>query len=39
MKMHKISAATIQEALAQARRDLGDDAVLLETKSLVRARG
>jgi flagellar biosynthesis protein FlhF len=32
MKMHKISAASVQEALATARRELGEDAVLLETK-------
>lgn len=32
MKMKKISAANIQEALTLARRELGDDAVLLETK-------
>lgn len=39
MKMKQISAATIQEALAIARRDLGDDAVLLETKNAVRGGG
>ncbi len=32
MKMKKISAASIQEALAMARKELGEDAVLLETK-------
>lgn len=32
MKMKKIAAATLQEALAIARKDLGDDAVLLESK-------
>jgi flagellar biosynthesis protein FlhF len=34
MKMHKISAHTIAEAMAKARKDLGDDAVLLETKKV-----
>ncbi len=32
MKMTKISAGTIQEAMAKARKELGEDAVLLETK-------
>ena len=39
MKMKQISAATIQEALAIARRELGDDAVLLETKKETRGKG
>ena len=39
MKMHKISAATIQEALATARRELGEDAVLLETKKAAQGKG
>lgn len=39
MKMKQISAATIQEALATARRELGDDAVLLETKKNVKGKG
>ena len=34
MKMHKISAHTIAEAMAKARKELGDDAVLLETKKV-----
>lgn len=39
MKMKRISAATIQEALATARRELGDDAVLLETKKTTNPKG
>ncbi len=39
MKMKQISAATIQEALATARRELGDDAVLLETKKSPKGKG
>lgn len=34
MKMHKISAHTIAEAMTKARKELGDDAVLLETKKV-----
>ncbi|MES2983598.1 MAG: hypothetical protein V4735_00220 [Pseudomonadota bacterium] len=37
--MKQISAATIQEALALARRELGEDAVLLETKKSGRGKG
>lgn len=39
MKMKRISAATIQEALATARRELGEDAVLLETKKSTNPKG
>ena len=39
MKMKRISAATIQEALATARRELGEDAVLLETKKTTSPKG
>lgn len=39
MRMKQISAATIQEALATARRELGDDAVLLETKKSTKGKG
>ncbi len=39
MKMKRISAATIQDALAVARRELGEDAVLLESKKLGRGKG
>ncbi|MFZ4541059.1 MAG: hypothetical protein ACOYNL_04510 [Rickettsiales bacterium] len=39
MKMTKISANSIQEALATARRQLGEDAVLLETKKNVAGKG
>jgi flagellar biosynthesis protein FlhF len=39
MKMKQISGATIQEALAIARRELGDDAVLLETKKNTKGKG
>lgn len=39
MKMKRISAATMQEALATARRELGDDAVLLETKKTTSPKG
>jgi flagellar biosynthesis protein FlhF len=34
MKMHKISAHSISEAMAKARKELGDDAVLLETRKV-----
>lgn len=39
MKMKQISAATIQDALNLARRELGDDAVLLETKKSPKGKG
>lgn len=39
MKMKKISAANIQEALNLARRELGDDAVLLETRKAPQGKG
>ncbi len=39
MKMKQISAATVQEALATARRELGEDAVLLETKKSAQGKG
>ena len=39
MKMKRIAAATIQEALATARRELGEDAVLLETKKTTSPKG
>ncbi|MDX2094700.1 MAG: hypothetical protein SFW64_01995 [Alphaproteobacteria bacterium] len=37
--MKRITAATIQEALATARRELGEDAVLLETKKTTNPKG
>lgn len=39
MKMKQISAPTIAEALSLARRELGDDAVLLETKKNAKGKG
>jgi flagellar biosynthesis protein FlhF len=39
MKMKKISAGSVQEALALARKELGDDAVLLETKKNTTGKG
>lgn len=39
MKMKQISAASMAEALDLARRELGDDAVLLETKKSPKGKG
>lgn len=39
MRMKQITAATMQDALHMARRDLGDEAVLLETRKLSGGRG
>lgn len=39
MKMKQFSAATVQEALGKARRELGEDAVLLETKKASKGKG
>jgi flagellar biosynthesis protein FlhF len=39
MRMKQISASTMQEALIIARRELGDDAVLLETKKMSKDKG
>lgn len=39
MKMKQIHGATIQDALAIARRELGEDAVLLETKKNAKGQG
>lgn len=39
MKMKQISAASVAEALNLARRELGDDAVLLETKKGPKGKG
>lgn len=39
MRMKQITAPTMQEALHIARRDLGDEAVLLETRKLSGGRG
>ncbi len=39
MRMKKISAGSVQEALALARKELGEDAVLLETKKNATGKG
>jgi flagellar biosynthesis protein FlhF len=39
MKMRKISATSIAEALSLARKELGEDAVLLETKKAPQGKG
>mgnify|MGYP000408537438 CR=1 FL=1 len=39
MKLKRISAGSIAEALTIARRELGDEAVLLETKKAAQGKG